>query len=196
MNCFDSFECKATIMNQMQLNPGKWHLSTQKAVVYEHLCHEERQRELGRLSLEKRSFRRTSKYINTSREGAKRMELGSWQDQRQWSQSETQNVPSEHQEIHFHCKDDTAMAQVVHGSCRVFILGDMQRPSEQGPGQLALGGLAWAEGLDQMPSRGSKQPPFHPVTLTQHQQIDVDCMTKEIKSLLFQDFWTVQGWDG
>lgn len=77
MNCFDSFECKVTIMNQMQLNCGRLPLSTQKTAVYEHLCYEERQRELGRLSLEKRSFRRTSsKYIKTSREGAKRMELG------------------------------------------------------------------------------------------------------------------------
>lgn len=115
MNCFDSFECKAKIMDQMQLNCGKRHLSTQKAVVYEHLSYEERHRELGRFSLEKRSFSRTSsKYKNTSREGAKRMELGYWEYQRQWSQSETQNVPSEHQETHFHCKDDTAVAQVAH----------------------------------------------------------------------------------
>lgn len=33
MNCFDSFECKATIMNQMQLNCGRLPLSTQKTAV-------------------------------------------------------------------------------------------------------------------------------------------------------------------
>lgn len=61
----------------MQLNRGKWELSTQKPVVYEHLFYEERRRELGHLSLKKKNFRRTSsKYINTSREDAKRMELG------------------------------------------------------------------------------------------------------------------------
>jgi len=40
----------------------------------------------------------------------------------------------------------------------VSTLGDTQKLSELGPGQLALGGPAWSGGLDQMTSRIPFQP--------------------------------------
>jgi len=44
---------------------------------------------------------------------------------------------------------------------RLWSLGDIQKPSGYGPGQLALGGFTWAGELDQMVSRGPLQPqPF------------------------------------
>jgi len=71
----------------------------------EHLSCEERLREMG---LEKRRPGGiSSMYINTCREGAKRTEPGSarWcpgTDQRQWAQTETQDIPTEHQETLFY----------------------------------------------------------------------------------------------
>ena len=75
----------------------------------EHLSFAERLRELRLLSLEKRRLGGTSSMcINTQREGAKRTETGSFQwspvqDQRQRAQTETQEVPSEHQKPLFYC---------------------------------------------------------------------------------------------
>ena len=63
---------------------------------------------------------------------------------------------------HFcYCEDDQARAQAAQGGCGISTHGDIQKPSGHGPGQLAQGGPAWAEGLDQMTSRGPFQPqPF------------------------------------
>ena len=70
------------------------------------------------------------------------MEPGSvqWQPQRQWAQTETQEVPSEDQETLFHCEGDRALAQAVQGGCGVSVLGDIQKPSGRGLGQLTVGG--------------------------------------------------------
>ena len=62
-----------------------------------------------------------------------------YQDQKQQAQSETWEVPSEHQEILFCCGSDQALAQVPRGGCGISLLGDIQKLSGHGPGQSALG---------------------------------------------------------
>ena len=51
-------------------------------------------------------------YINTWREGAKKSQAfftgAQWQDQRQWAQPETQEIPSKHQETLIHSEGDQA----------------------------------------------------------------------------------------
>lgn len=44
--------------------------------------------------------------------------------------------------------------RAVQASCGAFLLGDVQNPLVQGPGDLAVDGSAWAEGLGQVTSRG------------------------------------------
>jgi len=61
----------------------------------------------------------------------------------------------------FHCEGDRALAQVAQKGCGVPMLGDIQKPSRHGPEQLAIDGLALAEGLDKMTSGHPFQPqPF------------------------------------
>jgi len=67
---------------------------------------------------------------------------GQQHDQRQWAQPEAQELPSEHQETHFHCEGDQALAQIAQGGYGVSILEDIQKSFTHGPGQLALGGPA------------------------------------------------------
>lgn len=49
------------------------------------------------------------------------------------------------------------LAQVIQGGCGVSNLGGIQKPPGHGPGQVALGGPAWAQELDQITSRGRVQ---------------------------------------
>ena len=84
-------------------------------------------------------------YMNTCRDGTKKMESCSFQccpgqDQRQWAGTEIHKVPSEHQETLFYFEGDRALEQVAQGTCRVSILGDIQKPSGHGTGLLDLGG--------------------------------------------------------
>jgi len=44
------------------------------------------------------------------------------------------------------------------GGCGLSILRDIRKPPENAPGQLTLGGPAWAVGLKQMTSRALFQP--------------------------------------
>ena len=81
-----------------------------------------------------------------------------WQDQRQWVQTKAQEIPSEHEETLFHCEGNQGLAQVACGGCVVSILGGIQKLAGHGSGQLAVGGPAWARGLDRMTSRGAFQP--------------------------------------
>lgn len=57
-------------------------------------------------------------FTNTCREGAEEMEPGSFsdarcQDQRQGTQTETQQCPTENQETLLHCKGDQILAEVA-----------------------------------------------------------------------------------
>lgn len=101
-------------------------------------------------------------HINTWRESQALFSSAQWQDQRQWTQTETQEVPSEHQETLLYCDGNWALEQVAKKDCGVSILRDTQKLSRHGAGQPALGDPAWAEVLvDQMTSRGPCQPqPF------------------------------------
>jgi len=56
------------------------------------------------------------------------------------AQTETQEVPSEHEETLFYCEGHRALAQVAQRGCGVSHLGDVQKPSGHGPGQSALDG--------------------------------------------------------
>lgn len=77
-------------------------------------------------------------------------------------QTETRKAPSEHQEMHFYCEGDQALAQAVwcdgltYTRCwlptrllcqsppaRPNTLGGIQKPCGHSPEQLALGNLAW-----------------------------------------------------
>ncbi len=114
----------------------------------EHLSHEERLRELELLSLEVRRLRG-----RVQRGQSQALFSGAqWQDQRQWAQTETQEVPSEHQETLFHSESE----EVAQRGGGVSILGDSQAPPTH-PGQPAPGGPAWAGGLDQMTFKGPFQ---------------------------------------
>ena len=104
----------------------------------------------------------SSMYTNTWKEGAKRMEPGSFQ----WCPVTGQEAMGTHRHTGdslwtlFYCEHHWALAQVAQRGCGVSLLGDIQKPSGHGPGQLALGGPAWAGVLlDQMTSRGPSQPP-------------------------------------
>lgn len=67
-------------------------------------------------------------------------------DWKQWAQNDTQEVPSEHQEMLFCCDPDWALAQDTQRCCRVSLLRDKEKPSGHGPGQTAPGHPAWAGG--------------------------------------------------
>ncbi|KAK4828652.1 hypothetical protein QYF61_000300 [Mycteria americana] len=81
-------------------------------------------------------------------------------DRKQWAQTETQEVPSEHQEKLFYTEGYQALAQVALRGGGVSLLGEIQKPFGHGPGlQVAL--LEWGGGLDKVTSRGPFQPqPF------------------------------------
>lgn len=68
------------------------------------------------------------------------------QDQGPQAQTETQEVPCELS----YSQSDQALAQFFQKDCGVFHAGDIQKPSEHGPGQAGLDDTAWAEGLDKM----------------------------------------------
>lgn len=81
------------------------------------------------------------------------------QDQRQWTQTETQEVLSERcfcQKTLFHCEGGRALAQVAQvaqGGCGVSILGDIQELFGQNPGQQLPDGPDCVEVLEEMISR-------------------------------------------
>lgn len=81
-----------------------------------------------------------------------------WQDQRQHAQTETQELPSEHQETLFQWEDDQEMAQIAHRGCGISILRDILRsPSGLMPDKPAKGSTVWTNRLDQLASRASVQ---------------------------------------
>lgn len=65
---------------------------------------------------------------------------GAWcQEQGQWIQTGTQEVPSEHQKTLFQFDGYEAKAQVAQGDCGVSLFGDTQKQFGHSPGKAALG---------------------------------------------------------
>lgn len=61
------------------------------------------------------------------------------QDERQHSQTGTNEVPSEHQKMLFQCESDQVLAFVAQGNCGISLIGDIKNLPGQGPGQPSLG---------------------------------------------------------
>jgi len=120
-----------------------------------HLSCEERLRELGLFSLKKRrlqgDLRNVYKYVKggCQEDGAKLFFSSTQQqDKGQWAQTETQEVPSEHEEELLPSEGDGALEQASQGGCEVSFSGDIQDLPGQDPVQPAVGDPASAEGLD------------------------------------------------
>ena len=71
--------------------------------------------------------------------------------ERQWAQTETQEVPSERQEMLSYPEGDRALVQAAHGACGVSLCGDIKKLPEWDLRQLAVGGPAWARAWTRWP---------------------------------------------
>lgn len=89
-------------------------------------------------------------------ESAKRREPSGaqWQDQRQWSQTEMQEVPSEHKERVCQLWEWPTVAKIAQRDGGVSILANRRKLSGHGLGEQDLGFPAWAWVLDWVTSRG------------------------------------------
>ena len=81
-----------------------------------------------------------------------------WQDKGQWAQTETWEVPSEHEEELLPSEGDGALEQAAQGGCGFSFSGDIQDPPGQCPVQPAVGDPASAGRLDWVALRSPFQP--------------------------------------
>lgn len=118
---------------------------------------QERLRDLELFSLAKKRLREIlSMSINTRKEGARGTEPSSFQ---WWPVPGQEAIGTNQRAQEFawtlpYCAGDRAPQNVAQRGCRASILGDIQKLSGHGSGQVALSDPAW-EGLDQMTSRSS-----------------------------------------
>jgi len=77
------------------------------------------------------------------------------------AQTETCEIPCEHQETTFYCEGGRTLEEVVHGNGGVFILGDTQKPAGYSSEQSvsADSALSRGGGLDNLQTRQSPEVP-------------------------------------
>ncbi|KAK4832344.1 hypothetical protein QYF61_021873 [Mycteria americana] len=95
------------------------------------------------------------------------------EDQRQWAQTKTQEIPFKHMKKLFYHEGGETLQKVAQRGCGVSILEDIQNWTKHSPEQPALADPALSKGLDEMFSRG----PFnHPMT-----------MIRELENLTYEE---------
>jgi len=121
------------------------------------LAYEERLRELGRFSPDKRSFRG----ILSTPKGRVQRRLSQVlfsgtqsKDKRQWAQ-----IPLKHKKKLLCWEGDHILEEVAQRGCSISTLGDTQNPTGHGPGQLVVGDPAWSRGVGLDDLRGAFPPP-------------------------------------
>ena len=100
------------------------------------------------------------------------------------SQTEAEEVPSEHEEELLPSEGDGALAQAAQGGCGVSFSGDIPDPPGEGPVLPTVGDPAWAGGLDWVTNRGPFQPlPFCVISKNHKDQIQRLYFWKYLRNL-------------